>query len=215
MSSKGAYRERDEEDEEVFERPNLLPRNAEMQARERATQNDDDDNEDNNNVETQERNKTSVYKSDCLEVIKRNPIVSVIVLISILVVITLVIVLPLTLINREEEKTVAPKCPDGQAQPRIDCLPDKNYLQQKGEALESVCRERKCCWSGGGEGPSCSFPYNFGFRNFKTKENAYASNWFELVRLNEPESLAKSDISNLETRIEMHTDDRLRIRVFN
>ncbi len=62
-------------------------------------------------------------------------------------------------------------------------------------------------------GPNCAFPYNLGFRKTKTKENSFTRKWFELQRTNCPDSYTKSDISNLETKIEMQTDNRMRLRV--
>lgn len=146
---------------------------------------------------------------------KNHPILTVLIAAIILIIIILSIVLPLTLVKKKEEKYISPKCPDGSNHPRIDCLPDRKMLTDAGANLESTCKKRMCCWSAGVElgGPNCAFPTNYGFRNFKTKDNSFASKWYELVRLNSPNSYAKSDISNLETRIEMHTDNRLRIRV--
>ena len=130
------------------------------------------------------------------------------------IVVILAIVLPLTLIKKKEEAKIKPACPDGQNEPRIDCLFDRSNLAQSSN-LEQVCKSRGCCWSGSppSGGPNCAFPSNFGFRNYKVKENTNTRYWFELARLNSPESLAKSDISNLEARVEMHTDHRLRIKV--
>ena len=146
--------------------------------------------------------------------VKKYPVVTVFIVAFIIILIILAIVLPLTLVKKTEEKPIVPKCPEGKSQPRIDCLPDKNSLTEAGSNLETVCKNRGCCWSGSGDGgPSCSFAYNYGFRQFKTKENTFSSQWYELMRMNGPNSLAKSDIAYLETRIEMHTDNRLRIRV--
>ena len=132
-----------------------------------------------------------------------------------LVIIILAIVLPLTLIKKKEEKKISIMCPDGKQNPRIDCLFDRVDLTAAQANLEAVCKARSCCWSPSpdGGGSTCVFPHNFGFRNYKTKESSFSRYWFELLRLNSPESLARSDISNLEARVEMHSDSRLRLRV--
>ena len=146
---------------------------------------------------------------------KKHPFLTVLIVAIILIVIILAIVLPATLVKKKEEKLVSPKCPDGSNQPRIDCLPDKKILMESGANMEATCKKRLCCWSASVDlgGPNCAFPTNYGFRNLKTKESTFASEWLELIRLNVANSYAKSDISNLETRIEKHTDNRLRIRV--
>lgn len=132
-----------------------------------------------------------------------------------LVIIILAIVLPLTLIKKKEEKKISIMCPDGKQNPRVDCLFDRVDLTAAQANLEAVCKARSCCWSPSpdGGGSTCVFPHNFGFRNYKTKESSFSRYWFELLRLNSPESLARSDISNLEARVEMHSDSRLRLRV--
>ena len=129
--------------------------------------------------------------------------------------IILAIVLPVVLISQQESVSVSPRCPDGKQQPRIDCLPDKPSLLARGINLEATCAARACCWSMGSElgGPSCSFPYNYGFRTVKVKDDSVVSKWFEMTRMDSPKSSARSDIANLETKIEMQTDQRLRIRV--
>lgn len=144
-----------------------------------------------------------------------HPFITVLKAAVILVIVILAIVLPLTLIKKPEERRISPQCPDGRTQPRIDCLPDRIVLQQVSSNFEAVCKQRGCCWSSSPEqgGPSCALPYNFGFRQLKYKENTHASQWLELVRMNSPSSFARSDISNLELRVDKHTDYRLRIRV--
>lgn len=84
-----------------------------------------------------------------------------------------------------------------------------------GKDFKTTCTSRKCCWNDSpiSGGPNCVFPYNFGFRQAKSKENSFTKKWFELLRINAPDSYTKSDISNLETKIEMQTDNRLRLRV--
>ena len=146
---------------------------------------------------------------------KQHPFLTVLIASVILIIIILAIVLPATLVKKKEEKFVGPRCPDGTNQPRIDCLPDRKMLMESGANMEATCKKRACCWSASVDlgGPNCAFPTNYGFRNLKTKESTFSSQWLELVRLNVPNSYAKSDISNLETRVEMHTDSRLRIRV--
>lgn len=155
-------------------------------------------------------------KNKCLRFVQKYPILTVLALSFIMIIIILAIVLPLTLVKKREERPVVPACPDGKTQPRIDCLPDKNNLIKEGSNLEAVCRKRSCCWSTGpeGGGPSCTFHYNYGFRALYTKENYFASERFKLVRTNSPPSFARSDIANLEAKIEMHTDQRLRIKIF-
>jgi hypothetical protein len=145
---------------------------------------------------------------------RKHPVLFVLIVTGILIAIILSIVLPLTLIKKVEEKPVTPRCPDGKVQPRVDCLPDKKYLLEKGQNLESVCKSRACCWAAGSDGPNCAYPYNYGFRTYKVKENTVTSKWNELTRMNSPVSAARSDISNLEIKIEMQTDQRMRIRVF-
>ena len=149
--------------------------------------------------------------------VKRNPVFTVLILAISLVLIILAIVLPLTLIKKREDREIRSQCPDGKNSPRIDCLPDKENFLAQGSSLESVCSRRKCCWSSNPEsgGPNCAYPANFGFRNYKIKENSHSTQWMELLRMNSPQSFAKSDIANLEVRVEMHTDNRLRIRVNN
>lgn len=95
----------------------------------------------------------------------------------------------------------------------IDCIPDKNkYL---GMDLKTICNSRKCCWNDSptNGGPNCVNQYNYGFRQAKIKENSFTKKWYELLRINSADSYTKSDISNLETKIEMQTDNRLRLRV--
>lgn len=154
-------------------------------------------------------------KRTLLEFARKHPILSVLLAILVLIALLLIIVLPATLVKKKEERPVKPMCPDGKSQPRIDCLPDRNKLMMSSANLEDTCRSRACCWSSSPEqgGPNCAFPYNYGFRNFKVKEKTLSSQWIELLRMNSPQSFTRSDIANLETRIEMQTDDRLRIRV--
>jgi hypothetical protein len=148
---------------------------------------------------------------------KKHPFLTVLIASVILIIIILAIVLPATLVKKKEEKLVGPRCPDGINQPRIDCLPDRKILMESGANMEATCKKRACCWSASVDlgGPNCAFPTNYGFRNLKTKESTFSSQWLELARLNVANSYAKSDISNLETRVEMHTDSRLRIRVIS
>jgi hypothetical protein len=150
-----------------------------------------------------------------LEFAKKSPILAVLILALILVIIVLAIVLPVTLVKPAEEREIEPRCPDGKTQPRVDCLPDKAKLAARGANLQGTCSSRGCCWSPSPEsgGPNCAFPSNFGFRNFKTKENSFSTQWIELLRMNSPNSLAKSDISTLEFKAEMQSDTRLRIKV--
>lgn len=147
---------------------------------------------------------------------RKSPILTVFICAFILIVLILVIVLPIALVKPRDERPVSPRCPDGKSQPRIECLPDKEKLQQQGGNLQNTCSKRGCCWSSSPElgGPNCAFPTNFGFRNFKTKEHTFSSQWLELLRMNSPDSLAKSDIANLEIKAEMQTDTRLRIKIF-
>ena len=147
---------------------------------------------------------------------KRNIILFAIAITIFVIIVFLAIFLPLILTKKKVDKSIKPLCPDGKNQPRIDCLPDKNNLLKSGRNLESVCRQRQCCWSTGADfgGPTCVFHYNYGFRNYKTKESSFATQWYELLRLNSPDSFAKSDIANLEVKVEMHTDSRLRIRIY-
>jgi hypothetical protein len=146
---------------------------------------------------------------------KKNPVFTVLIAAVILVLIVLAIVLPATLIKKREERAIKPQCPDGKLQPRIDCLPDKDKFSASGTNLESICSSRRCCWNMGGDpgAPACSFPYNFGYREYKNKESTFSTQWLELLRMNSPNSMAKSEIANLEVKVEMHTDNRLRIRV--
>ena len=175
--------------------------------------------ENNAAVETPNKKTLKKYNSEedsaFFRFIRKHPILFVLIVTAILIAIILSIVLPLTLVKKVEEKPVTPRCPDGKVQPRVDCLPDKKYLLEKGQNLESVCNSRACCWSAGSDGSNCAYPYNYGFRNFKVKENTVTTKWNELTRMNSPLSAARSDISNLEIKIEMQTDQRLRIRVFN
>ena len=154
-------------------------------------------------------------KNPMLTLSREHPVITVMLAILALVIVILIIVLPLTLVKKKEEMPVRPSCPDGKNQPRIDCLPDRNKLMQSNANMEATCKARACCWSSSPEqgGPNCAFPYNYGYRNFKVKERTMSSDWIELLRMNGPASFARSDVSNLETRIEMQTDDRLRIRV--
>jgi len=57
-------------------------------------------------------------------------------------------------------------------------------------------------------------PHNLGFRRIKTKAESYTNKWLDLFRMNSIPSFTKSDISNLEAKIEMQSDNRLRLRVF-
>jgi hypothetical protein len=143
-----------------------------------------------------------------------HPVITVIIFSLVLTVIILAIVLPLVLVKKPNNIFVSAKCPDSKNHPKIDCLPDKTELMESGANLESTCRKRECCWTGSGDGgPSCVFPYNYGFQHFKTKENSMVSKWFELSRISQISSFSKSDIANLEVKIEMHTDQRLRVKV--
>lgn len=160
-------------------------------------------------------NQPKTAKQTIVDFAHKHPVITVFLLILILIAVVLVIVLPLTLVKKKEERPIKPMCPDSKYQPRIDCLPDRNKLMMSNANLESVCKTRQCCWSSSPEqgGPNCAFPYNYGFRSFKVREKTLSSNWIELIRLNSPMSFTRSDIANLETKIEMQTDDRLRIRV--
>jgi hypothetical protein len=154
-------------------------------------------------------------KFNFLDFTQRHPIITTLIAMFILIIIILIIVLPVTLVKRKEERFISPKCSDGKTQPKIDCLPDKAKLMSFKANLASICQQRKCCWSGSSENgaPTCSFPYNHGYRKTKMKEDTYSIKWIELLRLNSHNSFTKTDISNLETKIEMQTDNRLRIRV--
>lgn len=165
-------------------------------------------------VET-EQNLLQKKSKDSKQIRQRNFILLALAIFVFIVVVFLAIFLPLYLTKNRVEREITPQCPDGKSQPRIDCLPDKNSLLNSGQNLESVCRQRKCCWSVGGEfsGPTCVFHYNYGFRNFKTKQWTFSHQWFELTRLNSPPSFAQSDILNLEVKVEMQTDQRLRIKI--
>jgi hypothetical protein len=146
----------------------------------------------------------------------QHPIVFVILIVAILIAIILIIVLPVTLVKKKVEKPVNPHCPDGIYEPFVDCLPDRAKLVMEQANLESVCvNERKCCWSTGSNsgGPSCVYPDNYGFRHFKVKENSFTNYWAELVRMEGPDSAAKSDIANLEVKIQSQTDTRLHVKV--
>ncbi|RNA12390.1 maltase- intestinal-like [Brachionus plicatilis] len=159
------------------------------------------------------QNKTKIV--DAKKLRQKNFIFLGLAIFVFIVVVFLAIFLPLYLTKSREERKITPQCPDGKFQPRIDCLPDKNSLLSSGQNLESVCQQRKCCWSLGAEfaGPNCVFHYNYGFRNFKTKQWSYSLQWFELSRLNSPASFAQSDIVYLEVKVEMQTDQRLRIKI--
>lgn len=150
-----------------------------------------------------------------LKFIRRHPILFVLIMSVIIVLIVLAIVLPLTLVKPKAERAIKPRCPDGKTQARIDCLPDRNALAQAGTNQESACRQRGCCWSPEGGGSNCAFPFNYGFRQVKVKERSATGMWYELTRMEAPNSLARSDIANLEFKIEMQTDYRLRIKVKN
>lgn len=147
--------------------------------------------------------------------IRKNPIVFVLIMSIIIVVIVLAIVLPLTLVKPKAERPIKPQCPDGRTQPRIDCLPDRVSLAAAGANLEATCRQRACCWSTTpeGGGPNCAFHHNYGFKRTKVKESSSTGHWYELTRMEAPGSLARSDIANLEFKVEMQTDFRLRIKV--
>lgn len=149
--------------------------------------------------------------------VRKNPILFVIIMSLIIIVVVLAIVLPLTLVKPKSERPIKPKCPDGKNQPRIDCLPDRNNLVASGANLESACRQRGCCWSvtPEGGGPNCAFHFNYGFKQKKVRESSQTEHWYELTRMEAPGSLARSDIANLEFKLEAHTDYRLRIRVGN
>lgn len=133
-----------------------------------------------------------------------------------IVVVFLAIFLPLYLTRNKKLNKITPLCPDGKSQPLIDCLPDKNFLLGSGKNLESVCQQRQCCWSVGAGlgGPNCVFHFNYGFRSLRTKQWNFPLQWFELARLNSPYSFAQSDILNIEVKVEMQTDQRLRIKIF-
>lgn len=133
-----------------------------------------------------------------------------------MVIVFLAIFLPLYLTRNKELRKITPQCPDGKFQPLIDCLPDKNFLLSSGQNLELACQQRQCCWSAGAGlgGPNCVFHFNYGFRKLKTKQSNYPLQWFELARLNSPISFAQSDILNIEVKVEMQTDQRLRIKIF-
>jgi hypothetical protein len=94
-------------------------------------------------------------------------------------------------------------------------LPDKNNLVQSGTNLETACKQRGCCWSAtpDGGGPNCAYHSNFGFRQTKVKESGVNINWYELTRMEAPAAMTRSDIANLEFKLEMQTDYRLRIKV--
>ena len=146
--------------------------------------------------------KTIEYQQEgnfLMRFIKKFPFLAVLIAAIILIIVILAIVLPATLVKKKEEKLIAAKCPDGTNQPRIDCLPDRKVLMESGANMEATCKKRLCCWSASVDmgGPNCAFPTNYGFRNLKTKESTFASQWIELIRLNVPNSYAKSDISNL------------------
>jgi len=162
-----------------------------------------------------EQKKIQAKKFSINDFTKKHPVSTALLAVLALVILILVIVLPATLIKPIEEQPVDPKCPDGKLQPRIDCLPDRNKLMQENSNLEATCKSRQCCWSSSPEqgGPNCAVPYNYGFRTFKLKEKTISSNWTELLRMNSPNSFARSDIANLEIKIEMQTDNRLRISV--
>jgi hypothetical protein len=152
----------------------------------------------------------------CVRFISNHPVVFFLIGIIFVVLIVLAIVLPLTLIKPKAEQMIQARCPDGKVQPRVDCLPDKINLLATGVSLEQACRQRSCCWSASAEfgGPNCVFHYNYGFRNLKTKESSFYTQWYELTRMNAPSAFTRSDIANLEFKLEMHTDNRLRIRIF-
>lgn len=147
--------------------------------------------------------------------VRRYPILFVLIMSVLIVIVVLAIVLPLTLVKPKAERPIKPQCSDGKFQPRIDCLPDKNNLLLSGVSLDAACRQRGCCWSSApeGGGPPCSYHVNFGFRKTKVKESGSSGFWYELTRMEAPSSMARSDISNLEFKLEMHTDYRLRIKV--
>ncbi len=174
-------------------------------------------NSNNNNVSIVNVKKDHEEKKEnsLLTFVKKNPVITVLILAAALVLVILAIVLPIVLVKPQEERQIEPRCPDGKNQPRVDCLPDKLKLSAKGSNLQSACSSRGCCWSVSPEsgGPNCAFPTNFGFRNFKVKEHSYSAQWIELLRMNSPNSMAKSDIANLEVRAEMQSDTRMRIKV--
>ena len=104
-------------------------------------------------------------------------------------------------------------CPDGIHHPTIDCIPDRSVFENVD--LRKVCIARKCCWNEApiNAGPNCMFPSNYGFKKSKSKYDTFTNKWFELLRINSPDSYTKSDISHLEAKIEMQTDSRMRLRV--
>lgn len=147
--------------------------------------------------------------------IQKYPIAFVLIFSLVIIIIVLAIVLPLTLVKPKAERPIKPRCPDGKLQQRVDCLPDKSSLLAAGVSQESACRQRGCCWSATPEGGGlqCAFHVNYGFRQAKVKENSGHGSWFDLTRMEAPSSIARSDIANLEFRLEMHTDYRIRIKV--
>lgn len=154
-------------------------------------------------------------KRSFIELVQDHPIIAALIAMLCLIIVILIIVLPVTLAKPRQERETKPECPDGNSQPRIDCLPDVKRLNAQGRNLGTECRSRKCCWSDspGNGGPNCAFPYNYGFRKTKVKGDSFTNKWMDLVRLNSPASFTKSDIVNLETKIEMQTDSRMRLRV--
>jgi hypothetical protein len=165
----------------------------------------------------QKNNKSSTnndHLNPLVRFVVEHPVISVIIFSAVLTIIILAIVLPLVLVKKPNKIFLSAKCPDSKIHPRIDCLPDRTELMESGTNLESTCRKRDCCWTGSSDGgPSCVFPYNYGFKHYKTKENSMLSKWFELTRISQVSSFSKSDIANLEVKIEMQTDQRLRVKV--
>jgi hypothetical protein len=182
-----------------------------------ANNNPNSDDDENTQIRTLPKKSKEIEESPnaVIRFIRNNPIIFVLILSIIIILVVLAIVLPLTLIKPKSERPIKPRCPDGKFQQRVDCLPDKGNLLNQGLNLESACSQRGCCWTSTPEagGPSCAFHFNYGYRQFKTKESGAAGNWYELVRMEAPQSLARSDIANLEFKLEMHTDHRLRIKV--
>ena len=114
-------------------------------------------------------------KRSFIEFIQDHPIITTLISMLLLIIVILSIVLPVTLVKPRAEREISPACPDGTSQPRINCLPDAKRLNAQSRNLAMECRSRKCCWSDspGNGGPNCAFPYNYGFRQTKIKENSF------------------------------------------
>ena len=126
-------------------------------------------------------------------------------------IITLSIVLPLTLTktNRAVVQSV-PKCPDGVNYPKVDCMPDLPIEQQS----QSLCIRRGCCWAqDAGPAPSCLVPYNYGYIKNKWRDQSFSHKWIELIKIKTPTEFSRSDAINLEAKVEMQNDNRVRIKV--